>query len=534
MKKLKFILLFLLVFTLAGCDLKINFNISPGTIDTGEEDLDIIPDGQYQFVPFENLEILKLQEDFTDLHELNNFNIYPKEKENIIDQYISLYGYGSYDIGAVYYSNEYDTIYIAYENEGLPFLNAYELYLVERHAIAYFESDEYRSEDLNYLKAVLIYPDSNGSSCAGESVGGCAGYGGKHGVITLNSTPTMDSFLNPQTKVIGMTTYSYEPKRDTFAHEYGHISTFYYLSYKGDESYEDYLRLRLEDDFNTVYPLGLPGAYSSDPSGYKTQPEEVLADDFVELFYYRDSKYEGDDSNYIQKYSDSRNSLSDFSSSITYLAPNYSLTNSFNRIKDYYTSNFYIVKREMLAPIVVKTKNSLRIFSYYDSVTKLNDVEQVSSITSEFDVQLIAVETVTKDNIEYYRIILSPLSKTDVVQIGGNSHYVYDKKKVSNNMGYVRKDLFDAYYNITIYKVLKGQSGVNNWVELDQNGLWPVLIGDTNSDSFNIFVTPYYDFTYIINLGTASNTIFMYDYLMAEASSTQKFRIIIDSLVVVD
>ena len=137
----------------------------------------------------------------------------------------------------------------------------------------------------------------------------------KHGVITLNATPNMNIFYNPLKE--------HEPKRDTFAHEYGHISTFYFLSYKGDESYEAYLRLRLGDNYDLVYPDGMLGAYSA-TQDYKIQPEEIMADDFVELFYYRDQKYAGDNTVYEQKYVDSRNSLSDSEhSSFTYLAPNY-------------------------------------------------------------------------------------------------------------------------------------------------------------------------------------------------------------------
>ncbi len=530
MKKLTRILsLLFLLFLFTGCNLKIiytpNQNTSGDTGDTSNnEEEEIIPDEEYEYIPFQNLEPLKNEDEF-------DGDYYPSDKLSLMLSYEETYGYKKnsyYSVGSMYYSVEYDTLYVSYKKIGLSYLSSYELYLVERHAIAYFQSDANRSEDRDYLKAVLIYPDDSADCGSTANISGCASYGGKHGTISINSMPNMDTFLNKQIK--GM--YSYEPKRDTFAHEYGHISTFYYLAYKGDVSYEEYLRLRLGDDFDTVYPEGLPGSYVYTPELYLIQPEEILADDFVELFYYRDSKYEGDNPTYVQKYNDSRNSLSNHPT-ISYLAPDYVKKPIYNTVKNYYTANFYNITRNKITPLAIFPKTSTNVIEYYDSVSSLNDQTKLKSVNSLFNIKLVAIETVTKDNIEYYRVVLSPLSKIEKIEIDGTTRNSYDKKEVANNMGYVKKNSYMFNTGITVYKVKKGYNG-SEWVDLEQSSLWPVTINNQTSSEMNIFVTPFYDFTYVISLGTSANKEYMYDYLNNECSLTQKFLIDTGSLVPVN
>ena len=508
----KFILLFFLLFAFSGCEIIINYgnSIIP---DSNEE---IIPDEQYSYTPFQNLDPLVNEIDFEDYYVASNYL-------QIVEEYEENYGYrmdASYTIGASYYSTVYDTLYLSYTKDIDDNMSSYDLYLVERHAIAYFISDEIRSEDLNYLKAVFFYPDDS-SSCGGSGVSGCASYGGKYGVINMNSTYSMERFLNPLQQ--GM--YSYEPKRDTFAHEYGHVSTFYYLSYKGDTSYEEYLNLRLTDSYDTVYPLGLPNSYSSDPALYKIQPEEIMADDFVELFYYRDSKYEGDESNYVLKYSDYRNSLSQYDESLTYLYKDYNKSLIYDDLYSYYTNNFYNIERNSIEPVAIYHKTNQTIIEYYDSITSLNDEDKLISITSLFNVKLIAVEEVVRDNITYYRVVLSPLSNVENVTVGEQTYKTFDKKSVSHKMGYVRKDNYNQDITTTIYKVAYGWSEENVWADLMQESLLPVVIDGQNSSNLDIYVTPFYDFAYVISLGTSGNSYYMYDFLREECSTTQKFLI---------
>ena len=234
----------------------------------------------------------------------------------INDEKITNYTYidsnltNEYQIYSAYYSEKYDTIYIAYDLIDSPkqTLKAKDLYEIEQHAINYFVSDENRSEDKEYLKAVRIYPDKLASSCrrglddaSALTINGCADYGGLEAIIDLNNITSLENFYKPKYA-------NQEPMRDTFAHEYGHISTFYHMVYKGDENYEDYLKIRLGTYYNTVYPNGLPDNYSSS-SLYNIQPEEILADDFVELFYDISVKKETDTYDYQLEYNDYRNSL---------------------------------------------------------------------------------------------------------------------------------------------------------------------------------------------------------------------------------
>ena len=80
------------------------------------------------------------------------------------------------------------------------------------------------------------------------------------------------------------------------------------MVYKGDENYEDYLKIRLGSQYNKIYENGLPENYTNS-SLYSIQPEEILADDFVELFYDTSVKVVMDTYDYELKYTDTRQSL---------------------------------------------------------------------------------------------------------------------------------------------------------------------------------------------------------------------------------
>ena len=151
-----------------------------------------------------------------------------------------------YKIYSAYYSQYYDTLYIAYDFADNPVqtLKAKDLYEIEKHAVLYFKSDKNRSEDKNYLKAVRIYPDRLASSCrkgldntSANRINGCADYGGLEAIIDLNKITNLEDFYKSQKEYISETSYvEYEPMRDTFAHEYVHVSTFYHMAYKNNEN----------------------------------------------------------------------------------------------------------------------------------------------------------------------------------------------------------------------------------------------------------------------------------------------------------
>ena len=539
---IKLFLFALIVTAYSGCAIDIDYekNIFPP-----RKVPSFIPDGEFEYEPFAHLAPLKSELDFAEnLNTEGDFQFYPSSKESVINDYIETYGFVSpvvpeeYEVGAAYFSEEYNTIYIAYNHipNGVH-LSAYELYRIEKHAIAYFISDSNRSEDRNYLRAVLIYPD-DGSRCSyvqvGEEewdrvsgVGGCANYGGQHSTISLNSLSNIQDFLIAPA---GLS----EPKRDVFAHEWGHIATFYHMVKKGDESYEDYLRIRLGDHFDTIYPEGLPGAYSSHPSVYYIQPEEILADDYVELFYYREQKFEGDYEYYELIYNDIRNSLRANPShpnhaifeEVRYIAPfnpetgDYDRGELFEELFRYYTSSFFVPIRETITPIVVTpTDSSTSIIEYFASAAHLGDENKIRQINAVNNIRLIAVEEVTRHGQTYYRVVLSALS---IIQ--SSSH---DKKDVAYHMGYVYKHDYNPLFSQTVYKI-SNFSDSGSWSPMNQNQATTVLVNGSNSGELGLFAIPFYDFAYATGQEDGVH-ILMYDYLH-EVIENQIFKIHTGSL----
>ena len=416
-----------------------------------------------------------------------------------------------YKIYSAYYSEIYDTIYIAYDSIFSPSqtLKAKDLYEIEKHAINYFISDQNRSEDKNYLKAVRIYPDRLASSCRkglsdanANNINGCADYGGKEAIIDLNITNSLDDFYNPKTVPTGSFSYiEYEPMRDTFAHEYGHISTFYHMAYKNDENYEEYLKMRLGNYYNTIYPSGLPAYYSSS-SSYSIQPEEILADDFVELFYNTTIKKENDTYDYSLQYDDQRNSLSSYSS-IQFLKQNdiiyTNLTNYYSLFLDY--SN----RIEYEKPIVISSSN--KTINYYESYSHIGNINKQKTINSKINVNLIATGSVTINGIQYYRVILSNTVKL--------TNGTCDRKAVSKMFGYVKVSNYTLNKTIKLYKIdqVNGQP-------LEKNSIIPI-----ENNINKLYILPFYDFSYVLNTTNDSNYATMYDYLNSNLSSSQTYKV---------
>ncbi len=511
MKIKNFIFLLIVAIFISACEISLDFapgELVPnenGTIDTDPNDNtpgddenpgEVIVPPVDEYVLFSSLEEPISETQFTsnvypeDVITLESFEIELIENNFLNTQF--------HELGSVYYSTTYETYYVSFKSlEGGEYLSTYDLYLIERHAIAYFQSDSNRSEDKDYLKYVLFYPDQISMCGYSEysTISGCADYGGEYATIIINDITSMDEFLNPIMDGI----YQYEPKRDTFAHEYGHVSTFYHMIYKGDASYEDYLKIRLKDKYDEVYPDGIPSRYSSSDD-YYIQPEEILADDFVELFYLTDIKYEGDDPNYILNYQDMRNSLNiDATKDIAYLNENLELK---NEIKGYYTSNFYYLSRTSeYFPIVIKAKNSGKI-NYFDSPAHLGNDDNLKTITTSGTVKLIALEAIYENGQrKYYRVIISSL-----IKFYNEGTTFYNKKDISNNIVYVKSLEYSEDVNESIYTIRKeitigGESKV-----IDQNDL---LILDS---SLGLALIPFYDFSYFIGT-TSGNDLTMYDYL---------------------
>lgn len=520
MKKIS--LLFMLMFSLltSGCTIYYD-NTNPDEEETNPSDPSKNPSTPDEPSSQDEREPLNISE---------NALFYPSSL-SLESEIIKNYSYidssktGEYEVYSAYYSEYYDTIYIAYteietHNQTL---KAKDLYEIEMHAVNYFESDETRSEDKNYLKAVRIYPDRLASSCrkglddnSANNINGCADYGGKEAIIELNAIATLDDFYNEKKVKKGINNgkveyYYYEPLRDTFAHEYGHVSTFYHMAYKNDEDYEDYLKLRLGDLYDTIYPDGLPNSYNSSEEYYYTMPEEILADDFVELFYNTSTKKETDTYDYKLDYKDLRNSLDGNAESVQYLKSNPS---QYAIVKDYFNKNFFInsTKKTYEKPIII-TKGTKTI-DYYESFSKIGNTTNIKSISSTIDVNLIAVGEVIVNNVKYYRVILS------------NTFYCPEnrcnQKDVGKAMGYVVASDYTLNNSLKLYAI-----NTNNGSKLSKNSI--ISITSTNKTTIsNIYFFPYYDFSYVLNSTDDFNFAIMYDYLNTNIDN-QQYRINIHS-----
>ena len=416
----------------------------------------------------------------------------------------------NYRVYSAYYSEYYATIYISYDSISNPSqtLKAADLYEIERHSLYYFQTDNNKTDYKNYIKAVLIYPDTLASACRENKddnsafyINGCANYVGKEAIISINRFASLEHFYEGRKEYMTQTKYlNIEPMRYTFAHEFGHVSTFFNMSYKNDEDYEDYLKLRLGSLYNTIYPHGLPSSYSSQDDGYYTQPTEILADDYVELFYDTSKKVEEDTREYTLNHGYDRNSLRDYES-IKQLSSNLNL---YNQIKEYYTNNFldYTQKLTYDKPKVISS--SYNTIEYYESYSEIGNTSLLKTKNSLIDINLIAVGEVLVDQTKYYRVILSNTFDT--------SSGSYDEKEVGKKMGYVKASEYTINNDIKIYAINYNRSESS---PMGKNNMAPI------EDINNTFILPYYDFSYVLNTTTSNNYATMYDYLNNKIENQQ-------------
>ena len=508
MKK-HFIWLFLSFFLLGGCTITYSSNVNedqqppypqnPPSSSPSEEN-ESEEDNQNQETP----STPDIAERITIDSQTYFYPITLSKTSDIITQYSYIYEgkIAQYQIYSAYYSEYYNTLYIAYDNLNNPTqsLKAKDLYEIERHALNYFITDNNKTDYKEYLKAVLIYPDTLASSCRKNvtdensiSINGCANYVGKEAIISLNRLSSLEQFYNEQRiDVTSNTYYQIEGLRYTFAHEFGHISTFYNMAYKNDEDYEDYLKLRLGDYYDAIYPNGLPSSYNSQNSGYYTQPTEILADDYVELFYDTSSKVDEDIYEYTLNQEYSRNSLKNYPA-IKNLKDNQNL---YNIIKSYYTENFldYTYKTHYDKPIVIQSLYTT--VTYYESFSKIGKTGMIKEFSSDNPIYLIAVGEVRINNAKYYRVILS-----NTFNITNNS---YDEKEVGKKMGYVKDTEYDTNNTIKIYSIDYNRK---ENTKLAKYSMVPIEYHK------NIYVLPYYDFSYVLSISATDGISVMYDYL---------------------
>ena len=449
----------------------------------------------------------------------DNVNFYPSTL-SVSSPMIQEYSYvddsktGQYAIYSAYYSAYYDTLYIAYDSVSSPVqtIKAKDLYQMERHLLNYFVTDNNKTDYKEYVKAVLVYPDTLASSCrrgitdtSSISINGCANYVGKEAVISLNRMSELAHFYEERKAYTSATNYyQIEEMRFTFAHEFGHVSTFYNMVHQSDENYEDYLRLRLGNLYSTIYPSGLPSSYSSQNDGYYTQPSEILADDYVELFYNRTQKASEDTYNYTLNKNYDRNSLNGYTE-IQDLESNQVL---YEVLRTYYIN--YFLDNEgrttYAKPKVVSLPSNQRTIQYYESYSKIGVTAK--TITSSFQVNLIAVGEVTINNIKYYRVILSNTFRL-------TSSNSYDEKEAGKKMGYVKASDYTDNNQLKIYKIDRNNSSSMSKLQM-------APIEDYNR---TIFILPYYDFSYVLNKTTDTNYATMYDYLNNITGQTYRINI---------
>lgn len=530
MKK-KLLLLLLSVFLIGGCSISYSSNFEDE--DTSNDSSEVTPDNgdsnnNSTGTPTppvdeeggEDSSVEELKADIiAPITIPDDLLFYPtslNQNSNKVKEYSYIYEgkKTDYKIYSAYYSTYYDTVYIAYDSISKPSqkLKAKDLYQIERHALHYFESDLNKTDYKDYLKAVLIYPDTLASSCrngysdsSSININGCANYVGKEAVISLNRLASLDQFHNESTeKIDAFSSYKILPMRYTYAHEFGHISTFFNMSYKNDEDYEDYLSLRLGNEYSKIYPSGLPSSYTSSNDSYYTQPTEILADDYVELFYNTSKKVDEDTYDYTLDFGYTRNSLRE-NKNVQNLLDNDEL---YAKVKEYYQNNFlnYSNKVTFDKPVVITS--GYKTIEYYESYSEIGKIARSKTITSKLDkINLIAVGSVIVNKVKYYRVILS---NTFNVNSGK-----YDEKEAGKKMGYVRSGSYSITDEIKIYEI--------NYDKKNEQPMTKLSMAPIESSS-NIYVLPYYDFSYVLSLDGNSSIATTYDYLNSNLSS-QKYTI---------
>lgn len=394
---------------------------------------------------------------------------YPSNNSSRIAKYGEIYSpldY-QYDVYSSYYSSEYDVLYIAYEKIGTndQRLDSRDLAIIEEHILFYFESDARKSEYRDYIKVIRIYSDYASSACrvSGDptyyNIMGCADYDQVEASINLNGVTSLNDFFND--------TQGYQPKRDTFAHEYGHVSTYYHMIVKNRGSYEEYLKRRLGNQYDIIYPHGLLQEYDSDDT-YYIQPSEILADDYVDMFYNVSTKHKDDKNDYELAYTDSRNSLTgtgavkDLNTSV----------GMYNDMKNYYT-RYFVNETLYSQPKLVKANGN--IYSTIGSVWSSTKLVTVSNKTA-----IVIGETTIGSN-KYYKIIVA-----NAVKYGEEQG---DLRDYTDNVGYIlKRECSDTSGAILKFENLNGNKlAANEYIPFSPRG---------------ISLLPYYEFSYFIDLGT--------------------------------
>lgn len=412
---------------------------------------------------------------------------YPSNNDELIYEYDLVYSserpyYRPY---ASYYSSKYDTLYISYDSVFNPVqtIDSRDLALMEEHLLNYFSSDTVKTDYTQYLKVVRIYSDYKSSICRSRNdtvdiyskIEGCAQYNGKEASININGLVDIADFFNPISYVENGYQYIKEPKRDTFAHEFGHVSTYYNMILKGDNSYYDYLQLRLEGVYDRVYPEGLPKDYEIDYD-YYTQPVEILADDYVELYYDVSNKKSNDYNEYQLSYTDLRNSLKGINGVTQYLKDNPAL---YQTMKDYY--DVFINKKYteyQTKKVVVASGN---VFN------SLHDIANNIPLNSLYKKEIVVLGEVIINSKVYYRVVLSNIVKENEFNI---------RSEFSFNVGYILSSDCSMSEKEVLYFTK------SNGEEMHPNTVFEI--------KENINVLPYYDFSYFIKEGKIA---YIYNHL---------------------
>lgn len=399
---------------------------------------------------------------------------YPSNNDSLIENLGAIYSseQNDYRVYSSYYSVDYDTLYISYDsvNTSVQTIDSKQLAMIEEHLLHYFKSDSNRTDYSEYLKVVRVYPDYKSSACrknddesSYSQIEGCALYDSLSASINLNGLTDIERFFKPYSYTDSEYTYTVEPKRDTFAHEFGHVSTYYNLILKGDDSYQDYLKLRLGDAFDDIYSQGLPTSYDIGDN-YYIQPVEILADDYVELYYDTSLKLTNDYYNYTLVYNDQRNSLSNVPGVVQYLKSDKDL---FDSVKAFYNEVLNKKYTNYDSPVIINATGN--IFTTINNI-KSNKVDLILE-----NKQLIALGELTKNGNVYYRVILSNIVVDSQVNI---------RDEYSMNIGYILKTECSIQEGEVLYFTKYDD------ITLSPKSYLPI------TETINMY--PYYDFAYFI------------------------------------
>ena len=399
---------------------------------------------------------------------------YPNSNSTLIGEYGEIYSgvTSQYEVHSSYYSTQYDTLYIAYDKigENNQTLDARDLALIEEHILYYFESDANKSEYRDYIKVIRIYSDYASSACRSgfnyAQIMGCADYDQVSAAINLNGVNSMNEFLND--------TMGYQPKRDTFAHEYGHVSTYYHMILKNRGNYEEYLKIRLGNQYDIIYSIGLLKEYYSDDT-YYIQPAEILADDYVDMYYNVSQKAATDTNDYDIAYTDTRNSLTG-TNAIKDLNTDAAL---FAKVKAYYDNYLNKEETKLTTPKVVTASGKV-----YGSIKAVSDNHPIITLSSS---KAIVISQVTINGQKYYKIILSNIVK--------HSEHVGDLRDYTKNVGYILvTNCQDAAGTVIKFTKFNGTT-------IASNLYIPFNSYDISGLPYDVDFLPHYEFSYFVDTG---------------------------------